>query len=299
MDGENTTQQTEETPGVSAQEQGDDFLKDMDLSDVKAEEDSAGEETAEEPGTEEPAGGDDANQQNSGDREEGRHEDGTAPGEGAQAAETKPAEADQLFELKHLGEVKKVGKDEIVTLAQKGLDYEHIRQERDTNKVYRDFLQELADKQKTTPESLMDTIRANLLIESEKAAGRAMDQTTALERVKLDRERKEFEAERQKGAAQQEQETEAAKQRREGFLQFAREYPKVDVKTIPKEVWEKVNAGGNLADAYARYENRALREENEKLKQNQSNREKTTGSRQTAGAPSKDAAFDRLWYNGE
>lgn len=299
MDGENMTQQTEETPGISAQEQGDDFLDGIDLSDVKAEEDPAGDEATEESGTEGTDSGDDADQQNSGDREEGQHEDGTAPKEGAQAAGTKPAEADQLFELKHLGEVKKVGKDEIVTLAQKGLDYEHIRQERDSNKVYRDFLQELADKQKTTPESLMDTIRANLLVEDEKAAGRTMDQATALERVKFDRERKAFETERQKGTEQQEQETEAAKQRRDGFLQFAREYPKVDVKTIPKEVWEKVNAGGNLADAYARYENRVLREENEKLKQNQSNKEKSTGSRKTAGAPSKDSAFDSLWYNGE
>jgi len=299
MDGENMTQQTEETAIAPVQEQGDDSLDDIDLSDVQAEEDSTGEETTEEPVTEGTATGDNADQQNSGDREEGQHKDGTAPEEGAQAAEAKPAEADQLFELKHLGEVKKVGKDEIVTLAQKGLDYEHIRQERDGNKVYRDFLQELADKQKTTPESLMDTIRANLLVEDEKAAGRTMDQATALERVKLGRERKEFEAERQKGTAQQEQETETEKRRRDGFLQFAREYPKVDVKTIPKEVWEKVNAGGNLADAYARYESRVLREENEKLKQNQSNKEKSTGSRKTAGAPNKDSAFDNLWYNGE
>ena len=40
-------------------------------------------------------------------------------------------EADRSFTLKHLGAVKTVGRDEIVTLAQKGLDYDRQRQRND------------------------------------------------------------------------------------------------------------------------------------------------------------------------
>lgn len=44
---------------------------------------------------------------------------------------TDAAEEAQNFTLKHLGELRTVGKDEVVRLAQQGLDYQRIRAERD------------------------------------------------------------------------------------------------------------------------------------------------------------------------
>lgn len=298
MENENTTLSEGKTDAAGT---ADDGFDGIDLSDLQPEGETAGDETTNESENEETDTGKEADQQNSQDREEGQQKDESETGKSGaeQKPDEKQGETDQSFELKHLDEVRKVGRDEVITLAQKGLDYDHIRQERDSNRIYRDFIKDLADKQKITPEDLMDTIKANLLVEDEKSAGRTVDQATALERVKLERERKAFEAEKKIGAQQQEQETETMRRRRDGFLQFAKEYPDVDAKTIPKEVWDKVNAGGNLADAYARFDNKRLKEENEKLRQNQSNKDKTTGSRKTAGAASKEDAFDSLWYNGE
>ncbi len=58
-----------------------------------------------------------------------------SPGGEKQAAEDKPTEdqppakpeADQSFTLKHLDDVKTVGRDDVIMLAQKGLDYDRIR----------------------------------------------------------------------------------------------------------------------------------------------------------------------------
>lgn len=49
-----------------------------------------------------------------------------APGNGA-ADEMNRRDADQSFTLKHLGEIRHVGRDEVIALAQKGLDYDRIR----------------------------------------------------------------------------------------------------------------------------------------------------------------------------
>jgi len=54
-------------------------------------------------------------------------------GETPQGRKTEEKEADQplTFTLKHLDETRTVGRDEIIKLAQQGLDYERIRAERD------------------------------------------------------------------------------------------------------------------------------------------------------------------------
>lgn len=53
----------------------------------------------------------------------GQDADAAQPGEN----EEQQAQTDgQLFELKHLGETKNVNRDEVVTLAQKGMDYDRV-----------------------------------------------------------------------------------------------------------------------------------------------------------------------------
>lgn len=54
------------------------------------------------------------------------------------AQEEQPADqTPETFTLKHLDQVRQVGKEEVVTLAQKGLDYDRIRTERDELRQYR------------------------------------------------------------------------------------------------------------------------------------------------------------------
>ena len=232
-----------------------------------------------------------------------RDETAAQDGEGAGESETKSETqtADQQFELKHLGELKTVSRDEVITLAQKGMDYDRIRTERDAAKEeasrlaeYEAFLKELAGS--GTPQDLMDTVRAEKLARTE-----GIDKSVALQRVKLQRERQSLEADRQKLSQQQQKATdEAAEQdrRRQEFISFTKEHPDVNATDIPRSVWEDVAAGKTLSDAYSKYEVSQLREKIRELETralNEKNRERAAGSRQSAGKTRERDPFDEGW----
>ena len=134
------------------------------------------------------------------------------------------------------------------------------------------------------------------------------DDGMALERVKLDRERRALDQERAALAPQkQEQEQQAAneKWRGECFDAFAKAYPDVDPASIPSGVWEAFNRGETLVSAYARERNKALEAEIARMKSEQETRDRnaanaarSTGSQSSAGKPGSDEAFDALWYDG-
>lgn len=220
-------------------------------------------------------------------------------------------EADQLFTLKHLDETRQVNRDEVVALAQKGLDYDRIRQDRDNARAeierltaLEDFLKELAAPSNMSVEDLMDTTRANILAQRE-----GIDQSIALERVRLDKDRKALEAQRRGLDRQNEaDQRQAAEQqrRRESMDRFISDHPGLDAKDIPNEVWEAFAGGKDLADAYAAHEAKTLREtlaererEIEALKQNQTNKARSTGSQTSAGTQKDELDWiDKDWYNG-
>ncbi len=80
------------------------------------------------------------------------------------------------------------------------------------------------------------------------------------------------------------------------FVRFVTEYPEVDAKDIPREVWQRVAAGDSLVTAYARYEARALREENRRIRQTQENRRRSAGSQLGAGSGARRFdAFESGW----
>lgn len=245
----------------------------------------------------------------------GQDADAAQPGEN----EEQQAQTDgQLFELKHLGETKNVNRDEVVTLAQKGMDYDRVTEKNTQleNQVseqkqqlaqlteHENALQELAKQSGTTVEELVE----NMLIAVTKSKYGIDDDGMALERVKLDRERRELEQERAALAPQkQEQEQQAAneKWRGECFDAFAKAYPDVDPASIPNGVWEAFNRGETLVSAYARERNKALEAEIARMKSEQETRDRnaanaarSTGSQSSAGKTGSDEAFDALWYDG-
>ena len=230
-----------------------------------------------------------------------------------EAEATKPEEAEQTFELKYMGNLERVGRNEVIALAQKGKDYDRIHGkldeitpeferlkglEADYNK-YSSFLSKLAAQSNTDIQGLMDSVEAKVM-----ATEKGISEEIALERVKLNRERAEFEAQKNaktepaeqktEPAAEQQQSVEDAK-RRDEFVEFAQEYPDVKPETIPKEVWEEFNKGTSLVGAYLRYENKQLREKLEAMEQNNKNRERSTGSRDSAGTGKQKDAFDLGW----
>ena len=284
-----------------------------DWSDITADSFSDVEDDAQgAPGTE-TQGNDDAPEieQNDG----GQDADAAQPGEN----EGQQAQTDgQLFELKHLGETKNVNRDEVVTLAQKGMDYDRVTEKNTQleNQVseqkqqlaqlteHENALQELAKQSGTTVEELVE----NMLIAVTKSKYGIDDDGMALERVKLDRERRALDQERAALATKnQEQEQQAAneKWRGECFDAFAKAYPDVDPASIPNGVWEAFNRGETLVSAYARERNKALEAEIARMKSEQETRDRnaanaarSTGSQSSAGKTGSDEAFDALWYDG-
>ena len=245
----------------------------------------------------------------------GQDADAAQPGEN----EEQQAQTDgQLFELKHLGETKNVNRDEVVTLAQKGMDYDRVTEKNTQleNQVseqkqqlaqlteHENALQELAKQSGTTVEELVE----NMLIAVTKSKYGIDDDGMALERVKLDRERRALDQERAALATKnQEQEQQAAneKWRGECFDAFAKAYPDVDPASIPNGVWEAFNRGETLVSAYARERNKALEAEIARMKSEQETRDRnaanaarSTGSQSSAGKTGSDEAFDALWDDG-
>lgn len=216
------------------------------------------------------------------------------------------------YELKYMDQTRKVGRNEVTVLAQKGMDYDRIRTERDSFKAeaeqlresqrlfgkYDAFMKELA-KDGDVDEA-MDTVRARMLVQRAEAEGRHMDYDAALERVKFDRERAEFEAMKAgKQTAEKEPEpevkdTESARAQ-DRFLEFAQNFPDVKPEDIPKEVWDEFEKGQPLSDAYMKYENRQLKEKIKTLELNQKNRERSLGSSASSGAGKQRDPFDIGW----
>jgi hypothetical protein len=79
------------------------------------------------------------------------------------------------------------------------------------------------------------------------------------------------------------------------LLNFIAIYPDVDAKSIPEQVWKESAITGDLVGAYQRHENRLLKEKIETLENNHKNKERSTGSRRTAGATTPKDPFDEVW----
>lgn len=245
------------------------------------------------------------------DQQEGEAEAEAANEPTAEAQEqtdgSEEADQPELIELKHLGQTVRVTPEQLNAYAQMGLDYQRIREDRDAARkeverltAMETFLKELAAPQGISVEDLIDGARAEVLAKKEH-----LNKDVALQRIKLDRERKAFEAQKdqQKKEAQAKSQEEAKRQ--EQFLRFARTYPKVKPNDIPKNVWDAFKDGEDLVNAYARFENRELKEKVSKLesqletaKKNSENKRRSAGSQRSAGSASEMDEFDRAWYDG-
>lgn len=208
------------------------------------------------------------------------------------------AETEELFDLKFNKEIRKVNRQEVTELAQKGLNHDRILEQRDhlqqenaellkfkqENEAIIGLLDAAAQKSGTDRNTFLQSVRENAYV------SQGLSRDAAHERVlredaeqRLSRTEK---AEAEKNRGQQEQE-QARQQDIERFLKL---YKDVDPNTIPKEVWDDVRNGETLVSAYGRYENRQLAESNRKLqesinalKQNEKNKKKSIGSAKTEG----------------
>lgn len=245
------------------------------------------------------------------DQQEGEAEAETANEPTAEAQEqtdgSEEEDQPELIELKHLGQTVRVTPEQLNAYAQMGLDYQRIREDRDAARkeverltAMETFLKELAAPQGISVEDLIDGARAEVLAKKEH-----LNKDVALQRIKLDRERKAFEAQKDQQKKEAQAKSQEEEKRQEQFLRFARTYPKVKPNDIPKDVWDAFKDGEDLVNAYARFENRELKEKVSKLesqletaKKNSENKRRSAGSQRSAGSASEMDEFDRAWYDG-
>jgi hypothetical protein len=225
-------------------------------------------------------------------------------------AEQPAAEHQRSWKLKHNGEEVDADEARMVELAQKGLDYDRVREDRDKFKTeypkyadYEKFLQEMAESAGTDVPGLMENVRVGLLVKKAQAEGKTLSEAAAIQQVRR-------EATARANTAQAEQPTEQQNtpeqneetRRRENIRVFCENHPGVKAEDIPQDVLQEGIASGDLSGTYDRWEIKQLKEqlgtarkELETEKQNKMNKERSTGSRKSAGATTPKDDFDDAW----
>ena len=258
----------------------DDDNYDVDLSEFEdlPEEDGEGNQT-------EPEQHEDSQEQETTEGEEEQSTEEAAADEQAQAEEP-------MFDLKYNKETKQYTKQQVTELAQKGLNYDHVTEQRDRLQQENADLAKFKDEYSGVFETLesmaeaagkklpefLTSIRMNMLV------AQGVSQETARERIL----REDAERRLQASAAEENRKSKAEERQREDIRRFQEKYKDVDPKTIPQEVWQAVGKGELLVDAYGDYQRRErerqLKEANEKLAiraKNESNKQKSLGSLQS------------------
>lgn len=248
--------------------------------------------------TEDDGGG---NQTEPTETEEALQEQESTQGEDEQAhedtaADEQPGTEEPMFDLKYNKETKQYTRQQVTELAQKGLNYDHVTEQRDRlqqenadlakfrdeNSAILDTLRAAAEASgKSVPEYLT-SIRTNLLV------AQGISPETARERILREDAEQRLHSQQKAEEAKANSKHDAEQRQKDDIARFQKKYKDVDPKTIPQEVWEAVRGGELLTDAYGDYQRRELerqlREANEKLAiraKNESNRQKSLGSLQS------------------
>lgn len=217
-------------------------------------------------------------------------ETGTAEGD-RQNPEEQPQEA-ETFTLKYKGQEGKYTLAQLQELAQKGLDYDGLRADRDrlrdshpalaiidryakqngmTREQYMEFAQQKADEAEVAPQikQLMDS-----------GVPEAAARELALRRLQEQRAGQIRQQQQTEQAARQTREQQAADQKRADYRALVDYANKngIDLTELPREVIQNITQGMKPLEAYIRYENAQLRLKNSQLEQNQKNSKKNPGS---------------------
>lgn len=282
----NPAEETSETPDAFLDGWDPDGVEDSETSEAEAPESNTEETPASE--SQEPA------------QEQVPEKSGTPEETTSEKPEEPPVpkpETPKLWALRHLGEEKAVNEQEMTALAQKGLDYDRVREKYDAAKPVMEMFTQMAKQSGMTVEEYVSFVRT----EAKKSAG--MNDDEAKRAVDLeDREsavlaKEAEEAEKQTAAQQAAQDEGAAEERRNADIaEFQKTFPDAakDAGSIPQEVWDAVKQGQRLAVAYALWREKQALAETERVKQesaakeqNAKNAGRSTGSMKTAGAESK------------
>lgn len=274
-DADTTTEVAEELTA----EQGDDFLSGLDEADAADEDEEESEDY------------DEADQP---EAEESTQEQG----------EAQEKEDTQLFKVKHLGQEIELTMEQMIENAQKGLDYDRIRQDRDTLKSSRklQLLEDLAkdsgyDDVDAFVENFYENLEESRLIDraEEIAAKRGIDFETAAELAKAERENEKLKQKMQEAEKVKAKSADQQKQAVNDFNALFAKFPEIKEQytsfdKLPESFRQKVAQGEQPLLAWNNYllelkdmELKQKEKELEIVKNNQKNKKRSVGSAKGAG----------------
>lgn len=227
-----------------------------------------------------------------------------------QPAEEKPAEQKaepETFTLKVNKEEKTYSREEVISLAQKGADYDRVKEQLNTSRETATQLQNQLDSQKEAMEILtdmakesgmempkfLDALRMNML----KKQGLSDD--AASERILRMKAEKENAALKATAEQLQTKETAADRATRE-IAEFREAYPDVEItKDLVGKLMDDVHGGKSLTEAYRSYERAKTAAKIAELerqlaaqKQNAENRAASPGSQKDSGGRRTKSEYD-------
>lgn len=224
--------------------------------------------------------------------------------------EQKPQQEEPFLTLKHMDQVRPVTREEAQALAQKGMDYDRIRQERDQLKTYErehkaavDLVESYAKRLNMSVGEYLDYCRQQELMQGGMAESDAK-KTVQMERreAAITQREQALQAEQQRQEAAQRGRNEARARLDRDVKDFMRVFPGVKASDVPKEVFQAAQKDGiGLVAAYAMHKAKAAESALEAERTNADNRARSTGSLQKSeGAkPKIQDEFLRDWYEDD
>ena len=210
-------------------------------------------------------------------------------------------EGEEQFSLKVNGNTYQVPREKMTELAQKGMDYDRVRQQRDAARAFQQENESTIASVKALAESvspgmtisdLIDRMRVNMLVAQD------VPEAVATERVAREN------AERMLREKSDAESAEATKKERVNaeIRDFQAKYPGVDVSEREiREMSGDLAAGMSFVEAYQKRQLQekesaleSLRRQLEAEKKNNQNRASSPGSQSDAGSPKTSNAFDEF-----
>lgn len=210
-------------------------------------------------------------------------------------------EGEEQFSLKVNGNTYQVPREKMTELAQKGMDYDRVRQQRDAARAFQQENESTIASLKALAESvspgmtisdLIDRMRVNMLVAQD------VPEAVATERVAREN------AERMLREKSDAESAEATKKERVNaeIRDFQAKYPGVDVSEREiREMSGDLAAGMSFVEAYQKRKLQekesaleSLRRQLEAEKKNNQNRASSPGSQSDAGSPKTSNAFDEF-----
>ena len=206
----------------------------------------------------------------------------------------------ETLQIEYMHQKREISREEAVQLAQKGMDYDRIREKWDDAKETVAFIDEQAKAAGMDRKAFINYLRT----EAKKSQG--MSEEEAQRAVELENREAAVqlrEAEEQQRVADEQAQknaVDAEKERRDAdFRRFAAKYPDLKVESITEaipDVWERVGKGESLVEIWQEHEINRLKTEQAAEEQNAKNAGRSTGSMASSGGEhQKKDPWDEGW----